>query len=273
MSGQTREETERDAMAQVVEDAWCAAWASLRHAPGTVVNDTPAFLRVITPASTDMLMNAVLRFRTLTPVTRDEIAWTIAPYHAARRPMQWWLRLGAGPPGLREILFDVGMQPWGTPLCMALPMAAWRPEALPVAVQARSVTTQAEAEAALQVICAVFGLTSEPMRHWCIENPEMQPFLALVRGRPAGALVMQCRKGVAGFFHVATLPEFRRHGVASALMQCALASARAQGMDQAALTASPMAETLYHHLGFQPCGRIETWMPAPRLMRDLTGAQ
>jgi GNAT superfamily N-acetyltransferase len=182
------------------------------------------------------------------------------------------LRLGSEPPRLREILFDVGMQPWGTPLCMALPMNEWRPETLPEPVQARRVTTQAEAEAALRVICAVFGLAVEPMRYWCIANPEMQPFIAFVRGRPAGALVMQCNQGIAGFFHVATLPEFRRHGIASSLMQCALASARAQGMAQAALTASPMAETLYHRLGFQPCGRIETWMPASRLMRELIGA-
>ncbi|HKD74393.1 MAG TPA: hypothetical protein VKB76_02815, partial [Ktedonobacterales bacterium] len=67
----------------IVEHAWCAAWGSLRYDPATHVDDTPEFLRVVTPGSGEMLLNAVLRFRQERPVERDDIERIIAPYRAA----------------------------------------------------------------------------------------------------------------------------------------------------------------------------------------------
>jgi ribosomal protein S18 acetylase RimI-like enzyme len=260
---------ERAALADAVEWAWCSAWGALGLDGATQVDDTPHFLRVLTPGSPDLLLNAVLRFRHERPVQRADLEAVIAPYRVARRPLQWWVRVGAEPAGLREQLFALGMRTWDQPPGLALPLAGWQPPAAH-SVQARASATPSEALAAFAVICAVFRLNSAPMRRWCLDNPAFTPYLATLDGAPVGALVRQIHAGVAGFFHVATMPNARRRGVATALMVQAMRDAQAQGATIAALTSSPQAEDIYRRLGFIPCCTFDLWMPGSTLLLDLT---
>jgi GNAT superfamily N-acetyltransferase len=66
---------------------------------------------------------------------------------------------------------------------------------------------------------------------------------------------------------VATLPDARRRGLASALVRVALVDAREQGFLTASLQATPMAERLYARLGFEPVGRWQEWLPQRRPTR------
>jgi GNAT superfamily N-acetyltransferase len=260
----------------IVEHAWCAAWGSLRYDPATHVDDTPEFLRIITPGSAEMLLNAVLRFRQGRPVTRDDIERVIAPYRVARRPMQWWLRLDNEPPHLRQQLRAIGMQPWSVVPGMTLALPAWQPPHLRGhGITARTAATRAEAELAMRVMCSVYGIIPDPMRHWCVDNPHFTLYLAWVGDEPAGALATQIDGGIAGFFHVATLPQWRRRGVARAMMAQALLDARQAGATVAALTATPMAEALYRDLGFAPTASgtgpsgFELWMAGLEFLATL----
>ncbi len=256
-----------DPLGDAVERAWCAAWGSLGYDGVTQVDDLSQMLRVVTPTSPDLLLNAILRYRQRDAVTRADVEAALAVHRAACRPPQWWLRLGSEPAGLRDRLYEVGMRVWGTPTGMALPLAGATFSAdvggdLALGRARRS----AEAEAALRIIAEVFDLDGPPMRRWCVGNPRFMTYLALARGTPAAALVMQITDGIAGFFQVATVPRFRRRGIAHALMRHALCDAQSLGASTAALTASPMAEGLYRQLGFSACCTFEQWMPGPGLM-------
>lgn len=62
---------------------------------------------------------------------------------------------------------------------------------------------------------------------------------------------------------VATRPEARRRGLASAVLRVALADARARGAVTASLQSSEMAVGLYVGLGFRPVGTWQEWqLPA-----------
>lgn len=260
---------DREDNARAVEQVWCAAWAALGFDPATHVDDTAEILRIVTPESADLLLNAILRFRQARPVTAADVERAIAPFRAAGRPWQWWLRLGAEPLGLRDRMVELGMQCWGTPTGMTLPLRDWQPPAVPQSVQVRPVTSTSDIASALGIICEVFGMTPEPMRQWGPDNPNFGAYLAWRAGEPVGALVCQISTGVAGIFHVATLPSVRRQGVAQALVTRALVNARAAGAHTAALTSSHMAEALYRRLGFVSCCVFELWMPGPRLLTAL----
>lgn len=266
MSLLARPTEERELLASAVEQAWCGAWSALGFDGMTQVEDTPHFLRVLTPGSPDLLLNAILRFHQDLPVERGDVEAAIAPFQAARRPLQWWLREETAPAGLREQLFALGMQPWGNPKGMGLRLANWQlPLPIPPEVVVRRVTTSDAAETSLRTICNVFGMAPQPMRRWGAENPCFTVFQATVRDVPAGALVRLQIGETVGFFHVATEPRFRRRGIATAMMAHALLDAQRRGARIAALTSSSMAETLYQRLGFVPCCAFELWMPTPRL--------
>jgi predicted GNAT family N-acyltransferase len=55
---------------------------------------------------------------------------------------------------------------------------------------------------------------------------------------------------------VATLPEWRGHGIASALMRFLLAASDRAGVEQVGLAAQLPAESLYRRLGFRPAGPV-----------------
>lgn len=259
-----------DDLGDAVERGWADAWAALGADPATQVTDGSA-LRVLTPGATDLLLNAVLRFRLDRPVELADVEQIIAPFRAARRAMQWWLRLESAPPGLRDRLAELGLRPWDSPPALALPLAGWQPPRERAPVVVNLVHDPDDATDALRIVCDVFGAAPGPMSRWCVGNPHFTVYLARA-GRAATAALTLHRVGArALFFNVATLPAWRGRGIATALMVRALADLAADGVTLATLTASPQAEGLYRRLGFVACGRFELWTPGLRLAMTLAG--
>ena len=62
-----------------------------------------------------------------------------------------------------------------------------------------------------------------------------------------------------GVYAVGTRPEWRRRGLARALVRHALADAFDHGARTASLQSTPMGQPLYESLGFRAAGRYEEW--------------
>lgn len=69
--------------------------------------------------------------------------------------------------------------------------------------------------------------------------------------------------GDCGVYAVGTRPEWRRRGLARALVQHAMADARDHGANTASLQSTPAGQPLYESLGFRAAGRYEEWVPSP----------
>jgi GNAT superfamily N-acetyltransferase len=263
-------------LAHAVEANWCAAWASLGAVPDqlpTIVDDVSTYLRVYTPGVPEMLVNTVIRYSGPEPVAASDLESVIAPYRRHRVPFQWWLTLGAEPAGLREQLARLHLQSVGGATAMALTLKGWTPANEPFQAAAPEshgrVTTHEAARAALAVICDVFYVPPGPMARWTIENPLFRIYLTQWAGQPVSALATLRDGATVGIYHVATLPGFRRRGLAGRLLSTALCEAQAEGCTLATLTATPEARPLYASLGFRACGAIEQWVPGPELMAGL----
>jgi GNAT superfamily N-acetyltransferase len=264
-------------LVQAVEANWCTAWASLgqvRDQLPTLVDDTPGYLRVFTPAVPEMLVNTIIRFKGPLPIDPGDLERIIAPYRRHRLPFQWWMVMGAEPRDLREHLRRLDLQSCGPATCMALPLEHWSPpDALgtPLADEvAQRVGTREDGNAAHAVICDVFYVPAGPMARWTTDNPAFQLYLTRLRGHPVAALATLRDGDTVGVYHVGTRAGFRRHGMAGRLLAMALREARAEGARLATLTATPEARALYDALGFHTCGAIEQWIPGPDLMAQLT---
>ena len=191
----------------------------------------------------------------------------IAPYRRFHLPFQWWLVPGIEPAGLRRSLEQIGMHSWSGATSMALDLHGWRPE-FPVpaanALLFEAVQDQ-DRRAVLDIVCNVFFVPHGPMERWTIANRTFRLYVARLGDQPKAALATLERDGVVGVYHVATLPDARRLGLAGNLLILALRMAMANGCTLATLTATPEARHLYEVLGFSPCGIMEQWIPGPEL--------
>jgi GNAT superfamily N-acetyltransferase len=259
-----------DELAIFVEHIWCAAWGTLGADSQILVEDTPAFLRIMSHNSSDLLLNAVLRYTHEGYTTRNDIEDVIAPYRHAHRPFQWWIRLGNEPPRLRNQLQQIGLMVWNEFQGMVLPLDSWNPPwvTLPK-ITTHAAQDRVDAETALNIICTAYNIPQDPMSHWCGNNQAFIPYIVYYQNTPIGAMTSLVHGDIVGFFHVVILPRWRRLGAASAMMITALEDARKQGVRVAALTSSEMAESLYHRLGFIDAGRFEYWMPGSQYMQSM----
>ncbi len=88
-------------------------------------------------------------------------------------------------------------------------------------------------------------------------------FVGYVDGTPVATTSMLLGGGMAGIYHVATMPSARGRGIGSAVTLAALQHARDQGATEGALQSSEMAVSVYRGLGFTDRGtlRLYDWKP------------
>lgn len=78
-------------------------------------------------------------------------------------------------------------------------------------------------------------------------------FVGMVDEKPTTCVRLFGANGVAGIFHVATIPSERGHGYGSEITAAALEAAKALGYKMAVLASSPAGYKVYYRLGFRDC--------------------
>lgn len=113
-------------------------------------------------------------------------------------------------------------------------------------------------------VAAATRASEEPVAAAVLPSPERIPGLdawAMVDGDVAVSGAWSFLRGTdCGIYSVGTVEEYRRRGLARALMQHVLAVAQQRGARTATLQATPMGQALYEGLGFEPVGRYDEWV-------------
>ena len=87
-----------------------------------------------------------------------------------------------------------------------------------------------------------------------------QRYIGMWHGQPVATTTLFFDGDVVGIYHVATIPEARGYGIASAMSLAALQDARLWGRHQATLIATPQGLPVYRRLGFQPRFEYKVYM-------------
>jgi GNAT superfamily N-acetyltransferase len=91
-------------------------------------------------------------------------------------------------------------------------------------------------------------------------DPAMCAFVARLDGRPVAALcTVDGPDGDCALEFVATLPEARGRGLASALVRAGLRAARERGCTSTTLEGSALGEPVYERLGYRTVGRMRMY--------------
>ena len=113
-------------------------------------------------------------------------------------------------------------------------------------------------------IAAAFGKPTERDGMVLIAADEHCDFLVhYEEGKMVAGMLLICVGDNAGVHEVATMEACRGKGIASSLMNCAMAIAKEKGCKYATLQASPMGAPLYEKLGFEAVGEVHTWLVPP----------
>ena len=96
------------------------------------------------------------------------------------------------------------------------------------------------------------------------ESAPFELYLGAWRGKPGATGMLYRQRDVAGVYWIATVPQARGQGLATALTGQMLRQAQCAGASMAVLHATPMARGLYERMGFQSSCAIGlyTWKPS-----------
>ncbi|MCR5346514.1 MAG: GNAT family N-acetyltransferase [Fretibacterium sp.] len=88
------------------------------------------------------------------------------------------------------------------------------------------------------------------------DSPVLRLVTARFEGEDAGTFLLALSRNAAGIYYFATVPEFRRRGVASAMMAEAGRMALAAGCPRLVLQSTPTGLPFYRRAGFAPLGEL-----------------
>jgi len=91
------------------------------------------------------------------------------------------------------------------------------------------------------------------------DDPAVRIYVAAPDGDAVSVVQTLDHGDNLGVYFVATLPEARGRGYATALMQTASAEARSRGLRTTPLESSAMGEPVYTRLGYRRLGELQMW--------------
>lgn len=177
-------------------------------------------------------------------------------------PLISWLSTEISSKAIRPFVKAEGyINPLPVQTAMFLDLENYTPAAPTVAVE--HVATDKVGEWA-DAIAAAFGKPTEHDGMVLIAADKHCSFLAhCEEGKMVAGMLLICVGDNAGVHEVATMEAFRGKGIASSLMNYAMALAKENGCKYATLQASPMGALLYESLGFEAVGEVHTWIMMP----------
>jgi ribosomal protein S18 acetylase RimI-like enzyme len=92
-----------------------------------------------------------------------------------------------------------------------------------------------------------------------LQEGTLRGYKADLNGAPAAVALALHHGEDCGISFVATVPQARRHGLATQVMRSALADARANNLTTITLQATELGERLYHQLGLKRLSPMELW--------------
>ena len=182
-------------------------------------------------------------------------------------PMTWFVTPSTQPGDLGRYLEMYQFVPIGRTPGMAADLWAVEERPPPTGLVIEQVSNREQLKQWLHPVTASFEL-SQAVASAFFElfagrgfGPDVpwQLFVGLVEDQPVAASRLFCAAGVAGVYHVATVPAARRRGLGSALTLAAVRSARELGYRVGVLVSSSEGFGVYRRLGFRECCHADAY--------------
>jgi ribosomal protein S18 acetylase RimI-like enzyme len=249
---------DREELVRELEENLWETWAIFGCGPGCSLHETEGLLWFETPIPI-IPYNGVLRSRLQADV--DQTIDSIVEHFAQKKAQfMWILHPSSIPSDLRDRLQSRGLMDVEPVPGMARSLDDL-PEMppLPDDIEVRKVADERDASAFYQFATWRWNVPDKYKENYAAiakgfrfgqSGSKAHMWQAWRAGQPVAKAGMYLGARSAGIYAVVTKPEARRLGLARALTLTALHEARSVGYRLAVLHSTPMAEGLYHSLGF-----------------------
>lgn len=185
--------------------------------------------------------------------TEEEIDSAIEYFSSKNLPFMWWTSA--------KILETKGFQFGGILTGIALDISQGIPPRPPSSsdLKIKIVQSDSELESFTNLAGNAFAMSPKATEQWLALNDsvmkknEQVHFMAYLNGTPVGTATLSVAPSSAGIWNLATLPEYRKHGIGGALVHAALVEAKKMHLDQvmAILMPKGMAWGLFTKMSFK----------------------
>lgn len=216
---------------------------------------------VLRTAIDDDTFNYVFQTRFTDENVREKIEHVIALYKEKNLPFSWWVGPEDSPKNFKEILLSYGFLPKEFDHGMYLPLKNWEYSNKPLKLDIKRVVNAEGLRDFFSVYEQIGGnegvfdriFSSVPSHAYGKDMP-YGFYLGYKDGKPVVAGVSVVGDQTVGIYYIMTIPEERKQGFATEMMEHILLRAHADGCHMAVLQASEQGRHVYAKMGFLECG-------------------
>jgi len=262
----------RKDISETIENHMMTCFSWLYSSPHSRVDDSPEFLRLTNDVPHPM-SNFVGRTRFPSHEVGAKVDEVLGYFKSKSLPMTWFVGPCCRPADIGQHLVSRGLV-WEVDVGgMTIDLSKMN-EDLPVPEELTMKRVRSKADLEQYLIpfgkgfefpdIVVDGWRRMDSSHGFGKRLPRVNYVGLMSGVPASCATMFKAFDMAGIYCVATVPEMRRKGVATALIVNALREARDEGYKTGLLQAKAMGASVYRRIGFvdQPC-RISWYVWSP----------
>jgi ribosomal protein S18 acetylase RimI-like enzyme len=228
------------------------------HVPGIEVHEEPDLLYTLTSLP-DPFLNGVYWANFPRDQVTEKVAEVLDLYQAKGFiPMTWYLSQATKPVELGDYLRTAGLKYQLSAPGMIVNLSSIVKPPQPPNLVIEQVTNEAQFEEWFYSVSTSFDMQPQVVdafRQMYLEQgfgPEIpwQLLIGRIEGVTVAASRLFCAAGVAGIYHVSTIPEARRRGYGAAMTYAACQTGQKLGYQVAVLVAAPFGAGIYRRMGF-----------------------
>jgi GNAT superfamily N-acetyltransferase len=231
----------------------------VRHLPGHVIHEADGVVVCLTGLEDDEQNTALIEREPEDAVAALEEAERVFREHG--RTLGFDVERGRHP-DVDAALRAMGLEIVATRPAMAMRVQNAEPAQVPDGVEMVRVTEPGRLADLVEVEIGAFetdravaeGLLAPSQ----LPLPNVRLYAALAEGRAVAQAVTNTQLGAVGMFGVATLPEYRRRGIGTAITAFAIDDVRDEA-DIAWLQSTDVGRPLYERMGFRPVSDWDVW--------------
>jgi GNAT superfamily N-acetyltransferase len=241
-------------ISEIIEDNTAEFYLNLGRVNGSEVCDSSMIKYVFAGCGYNRIMCA--RF---SKSLADTITKSIVIKLDERGIDALWYITPATTFGLSAILNKYGFVYKSEWMSMAMDLTTFSFDSeYPIGLEILEVSDSKHLDAWAKIVTCCYSLDDDVHRaygrHLIIQgnddNFRRHHFLGLLDGKPVATIMLFKGKEAAGIYWVGTLPEARKHGIASSMVRRTLLEAKSCGYKIAILNANTKGHPLYQKIGF-----------------------